>query len=105
MDLNLNGLTNVAIHVLGLGSDDRGIVELNVVSQVDTVISDRQLVRMLKTDVALMLLQPCVHGMACLPNVDLATHRGDSVYARCPSSQVIFDQPEETKYFPGRQAH
>jgi hypothetical protein len=30
---------------------------------------------------------------------------GDSVYTRCPKSQVIFDRPEKTKYFLGRQAH
>jgi hypothetical protein len=34
MELNLN-----AIHVLGLGSEDGGIVKLNAVSQVDAVFS------------------------------------------------------------------
>jgi hypothetical protein len=31
---------------------------------------------MFKTDVLLMLLQPHVHGTACLPNVDLAALSG-----------------------------
>jgi hypothetical protein len=39
---------------------------------------------MFKTDVSLMLLQPRVHGTACLPNVDHAALAGDSVYTRCP---------------------
>jgi hypothetical protein len=39
----------------------------------------------------MMLLQSCVHGTACLPNVDLATLTGDAVYSRCPKSQIIFD--------------
>jgi hypothetical protein len=52
-----------------------------------------------------MLLQPRVHGTACLPNVDLAALTGESVYTRCPKSHVIFALPEETWYFLGRQAH
>jgi hypothetical protein len=52
-----------------------------------------------------MLLQPHVHGTASLSNVDLAALTGDSVYTRCPKYQVIFDRPEETRYFLGRQAH
>jgi hypothetical protein len=39
MELNLNGLPNDVIHVLGLGGEDGGIVYLNVVSQVDAVFS------------------------------------------------------------------
>jgi hypothetical protein len=39
MVLNLNGLPNDAIHVLGLGSEDGGIVKLNAVPQVDAVFS------------------------------------------------------------------
>jgi hypothetical protein len=35
----------------------------------------------------------------------LCTLTGDSVYIWCPKFQVIFDQPEETRYFLGRQAH
>jgi hypothetical protein len=64
-----------------------------------------RLVWMFKTDVSLMLLQPRVHGTAFLPNVDLAALTGDSVYTWCPKSQVIFERPEETRYFLGRQAH
>jgi hypothetical protein len=60
---------------------------------------------MFKTDVLLMLLLPCVHGTACLPNVDLAALTKDSVHTWCPKSQVIFDRPEETRHFLGRQAH
>jgi hypothetical protein len=59
---------------------------------------------MFKTDVPLMLFQPCVHGKACLPNVDLVTLTGDSVYTWCLKFLVIFDRPEETRYFLGRQA-
>jgi hypothetical protein len=39
MELNFNGLSNDAIHVLGLDSQDGGIVKLNAVSQVDAVFS------------------------------------------------------------------
>jgi hypothetical protein len=55
-------------------------------------------------DVPLMLLQPGVHGMASLSNVDLALTR-DSVYTCCAKSQVIFYRPKEKRYFLGRQAH
>jgi hypothetical protein len=60
---------------------------------------------MFKMDVSLMLLQPRVHGMACLPNVDHATLAGDSVYTWYPYSYLVFDRPKETKYFSGRQAY
>jgi hypothetical protein len=39
MELNLNGLLNDAIHVLGLIGYDGGTVKLNVVSQVSAVFS------------------------------------------------------------------
>jgi hypothetical protein len=39
MELNLNGLPNDVIHVLGLGGEDEGIVKLIAVSQVDAVFS------------------------------------------------------------------
>jgi hypothetical protein len=105
MELNFNGLPNNAIHVLGLGGEDGGIMKLDVVSQVDTLVSHSSLVWLFKTDVSLMLLQPCVHGTVCLPNVVLATLTRDSVYTWYPKSQVIFDWPKETRYFLARQAH
>jgi hypothetical protein len=37
MELNLNGLPNDAIHVLGLGGKDGGVVKLNKVSEVNPV--------------------------------------------------------------------
>jgi hypothetical protein len=105
MELNFNGLPNDATHVLGLSGEDGGIMKLDVVSQVDAVCSHGRLVWLFKTDGPLMLLQPRVHGTACLPNVDLAAHTGDPVYTRCPKSQVIIDRPEETRYFLWWQAH
>jgi hypothetical protein len=85
MELNLNGLPNDAIHIFGHGSKDAGIVKLNVVSQVDAVFSHGCLVWMFKTDVPLVLLQPRVHGTACLPNADLAALTGNyvRVYRLC----------------------
>jgi hypothetical protein len=68
---------------LGSSGKDEGIVKLNAVSQVDAIFSHGWLVWMFETYVPLMLLQPGVYGMACLPNVDLATLTGDSVYTRC----------------------
>jgi hypothetical protein len=55
--------------------------------------------------VPLMHLQPGVHGTVSLSNVDLDALTGDSVYTRCPVSQVIFDLPKERRYVLGRQAH
>jgi hypothetical protein len=40
MELNLNGFPNDAIHAVGLGGEDRGIVKLNAVSQVDALFSN-----------------------------------------------------------------
>jgi hypothetical protein len=105
MELNFSGLTSDAIHVLGLSGKDGGIMKPDVVSQVDAVFSHGGLVWMFNTDVPLMLLQPRVHGRASLPNVDLAALTGYSVYTRLPKSHVIFDRPEETRYFLGRQDH
>jgi hypothetical protein len=105
MELNFNGLPNDAIHVLGLSWGDEGIMKLNAVSQADAVFSHGRLVWMFKTDMRLMLLQPRDHGTACLPNIDLAALTGDFLYTRCSKSQAIFDRPEETRYFLGRQAH
>jgi hypothetical protein len=59
-------------------------VKFNAASQVDGVFIYGRLVWMFKTYVPLMLLQPGVHGTACLPNVDLAALTRDSVYTRCP---------------------
>jgi hypothetical protein len=39
MELNLNGLPDDAIHVLGHSGEDGGIAKLNAVSQVDAVFS------------------------------------------------------------------
>jgi hypothetical protein len=39
MEINLNVLPNEAIHVLGFGGEDGGLVKLNAVSQVDGVFS------------------------------------------------------------------
>jgi hypothetical protein len=36
MEFKLNGLLNDVIHILGVGSEDGGIVKLNAVSQVGT---------------------------------------------------------------------
>jgi hypothetical protein len=84
MELNLHGLPNDATHVLGLSGEDGVIMKLDVVSQVDAVFSQVRLVWMFKTDVPLMLLQPCVHGTVCLPIVDLVALARDSIYTRCP---------------------
>jgi hypothetical protein len=35
----------------------------------------------------------------------MAAFTGDAVYPWCPQSQVVLDQPKETRYFPGRQAY
>jgi hypothetical protein len=80
-------------------------MKLNAVSEVDSLFSHGRLVWFFKTNVPLMLVQPGFHGTACLPIVDLASLAGESVYTRCPKSQVIFDRPEKTGYFLGRQAH
>jgi hypothetical protein len=90
---------------LGLSGEDGGIMKLDVVTQVEAVLSHGRLVWLFKTDVLLMLLQPRVHRTACPPNVDLAALIGDSLYTQCPKSQIIFDRLEETRYFLGRQAH
>jgi hypothetical protein len=37
MEVNLNGLPNDAIHVLGLSGEDGGIVKLNAVSQCSAI--------------------------------------------------------------------
>jgi hypothetical protein len=79
-------------------------MKLDVVSQVDAEFSHGRLVWLFKTEVPLMLLQPAVHGTACLPNVDLAALTGDSVYTLCPNSQIIYDRPEETRVFLRRKA-
>jgi hypothetical protein len=39
MELNLSGLPNDVIHVLGSSGKDEGIVKLNAVSQVDAIFS------------------------------------------------------------------
>jgi hypothetical protein len=39
MELNLNGLPNNVIHVLGFSGKNGGIVKLNAVSQVDALFS------------------------------------------------------------------
>jgi hypothetical protein len=90
MELNLNDLPNDATHVSGLSGEDGGIVKLNTVSQADSVFSHGRLVWIFKTDVPLMLLQPCVQGTACLHNVDLAGLTGDFVYTLSPKSQVMY---------------
>jgi hypothetical protein len=38
MELNLNGLSNDAVHVSGFSGEDGGFVEMNAVSQVDGVL-------------------------------------------------------------------
>jgi hypothetical protein len=84
MELNLNGLRNDAIHVSGFSGEDGGIVKSNAVFQVDAVFNHGRLVWMFQMDVPLMLLQPAVHRMACLPNVELVALTWDSVYTWCP---------------------
>jgi hypothetical protein len=44
-------------------------------------------------------------SVECLPNIDLAALTGNSVYTWGPKSQVVFDQPEETRNFLVRQAY
>jgi hypothetical protein len=58
MELNLNGLTNDAIHISGFSGTYGVSVKLNAVSQVDGVFSYSWLVWMFKMYVPLMLLQP-----------------------------------------------
>jgi hypothetical protein len=63
--------TNLSVHIVGM--------ELNL-----NGLGYSWLVWMFKTYVPLMLLQPGVNRMACLPNVDLAALTRDSVYTQCP---------------------
>ncbi|PNF14549.1 hypothetical protein B7P43_G14957 [Cryptotermes secundus] len=84
MQFNLNCLPNDAIHIVGLGGEDGGVLKLNAVYQIDAAFSYGRLVRLFETDVPLMLLQPHVHRAACLPNTDLSALAWDTVYSRCP---------------------
>jgi hypothetical protein len=47
-------------------------------------------------DVALVLLDPGLDGMASLPDVDLTTLTGHAVYTRSLELQVILHRPKET---------
>jgi hypothetical protein len=53
---NLNGLHNNAVHISGFRGEDGRIVELNVVSVVDTVFSYGGLLRMFPLEIPLILL-------------------------------------------------
>jgi hypothetical protein len=46
VELNLNGLPIIAIHISGFHGKDGRVVELNVLSQVDTVFSYGRLLQM-----------------------------------------------------------
>jgi hypothetical protein len=47
VEFSLNVLTNSAVHMSGFHGEDGRIVDLNVVSLVDTAVSYSRLVRML----------------------------------------------------------
>jgi hypothetical protein len=47
VEVNLNGLPDNAVHISGFHGEDGTIVEMNVVSVVDTVFSYDRLVQML----------------------------------------------------------
>jgi hypothetical protein len=66
------------------------------VVQVDAVFGYGGFVRLLQTDVALVLLDPGPDGMACLPDVYLTTLAGYAVHTRSLDSQVILHRPKET---------
>jgi hypothetical protein len=53
----------------------------------------------------LVLLQPGVNQKTCLPNINLTTFTGDTVYFWCLQFQVILDRVKETIYFLHREAH
>jgi hypothetical protein len=84
VEFNLNGLPDNAVHMSGFRGKDGRIVEPNVVSVVDTVFSYSRLVQMFQLDEPLILLQPDLHGTACLPNVNPAALTRDSVNTWCP---------------------
>jgi hypothetical protein len=46
MELDLNGLPDIEVHISGFSGEDGRIVELNAASLVDTVFSYGRLVRM-----------------------------------------------------------
>jgi hypothetical protein len=52
-----------------------------------------------------VLLQLCVNQTALLPNLDLTALTRDAVYSWGLQSQIILDLQNETRYFPGREAH
>jgi hypothetical protein len=98
MELNLSGVPDDGIHVSGFGGEDEGVVQLDAVPQVDTVLHG-----CLGPDV----LDGYVASApsAWLSNVDLTALTGDAVYYRRLQSQVVLDRPKETRCFPGREAH
>jgi hypothetical protein len=56
VEFNLNDILNYAVYVSGFRGEDGGIMESNAVSLVGTVFGYGRLVRILLSDVPLMLL-------------------------------------------------
>jgi hypothetical protein len=62
MEFNLSRLPYDAIHIFG--EEDFGVVHMNWVTPVDTVVRHGRIVRMFLTDVSVVILQALVNRKA-----------------------------------------
>jgi hypothetical protein len=81
MQINLNGLLDQPVHVSGFGGKNLGFLELDAVALADAVFVYSQFVRMLQTNVLVVVLDSGFKGTASLPNVNLTTFAGYAVPA------------------------
>jgi hypothetical protein len=82
MELNLDNLLNDMVHVPGFGGDDTDVLELDAVFRMDVVPHHGLLVRMFKTDISVVLLNPGGTRASSLSYVDLTTPTWNSVQSR-----------------------
>jgi hypothetical protein len=85
VELNLGGLPNHLVCVSHQCGEDDGVLEFNVVVQVDAVFSHGGF----QTGVSLAFLHPGFDVIAGLPFIDLTTLTGHAVHSRSLMSQVI----------------
>jgi hypothetical protein len=84
MEFNLSCLPDDTVHMSGFSGEDAGVMELYEVSQVDVMLHCSWLVKMIKLDMLMVLLQLGAYQTAYILNQ--TTFTGDAVYSQCPQS-------------------
>jgi hypothetical protein len=84
---------------------DTGVLKLDAVTQVYSMLSYSWCVQMIQSDVLVVLLDPGLNSTPSLSNVDLPTLTGDAVNAQCFQVKVILDGLKETGHLPMWKAY